>query len=394
MVKKFSEILLILVFVAFLARAMVGTIMDSGKERSFYENRNLASMPAFKINSVMNGKYFQKMENFLVDHAADRKEMLFAKTETDLDLFKRPVVNDVVVKDDILLSYCRYGIKSTKDLKWQVKAITKNLSAVSDTVKEYGGNFSYIAVPPQYFCHSDEYPWYMENWDKYTKEQISQLSDSLRKKDINFLDVGAVLKEKGVLRSGSSHVDNHYSIYGAFDTYKIIMEHLNQISGRSMHILSDDEVTITEVPNSYLGSYERKLLGLRNIDESLYRLDLNEPVDFSLVIDCMECNPQVYYEPEKKSKRVTYDYYMGGDLAESVIDTGRSDRPSILIYGDSFTNALECILYNSFDKMYSLDLRHYKGAKLREYIKACRPDYVICVRDYEALVNTEYNGKK
>ena len=65
-----------------------------------------------------------------------------------------------------------------------------------------------------------------------------------------------------------------------------------------------------------------------------------------------------------------YSLYMGGDVGETVIETGRPDLPSILIYGDSFTNPVECLAYYSFDEMRSIDLRHYKDMTLADYIQA------------------------
>ena len=96
--------------------------------------------------------------------------------------------------------------------------------------------------------------------------------------------------------------------------------------------------------------------------------------------------------PASTDSVLTYDFYMGGDVPETVIDTGRKDLPSILIYGDSMTNAVECVMYLSFDKMYSLDLRHYHDMSLTDYIKLVKPDVVVCIRDPEVLLLQEANG--
>ena len=77
---------------------------------------------------------------------------------------------------------------------------------------------------------------------------------------------------------------------------------------------------------------------------------------------------------------------MGGDIGLTEIDTGREELPSILIYGDSFTNAVECIAYYSFDKMYSIDQRHYTESTLEEFIAQHQPEIVVCIKDYEGLM--------
>lgn len=83
---------------------------------------------------------------------------------------------------------------------------------------------------------------------------------------------------------------------------------------------------------------------------------------------------------------------MGGDIGETVIRTGRDDLPSILVFGDSFTNPLEGLLYASCDEFRSLDFRHYDAMTLYEYIDLYQPDIVIAVRDNMSYNQFEDNG--
>ena len=84
--------------------------------------------------------------------------------------------------------------------------------------------------------------------------------------------------------------------------------------------------------------------------------------------------------------------YMGGDIAETVIRTDRPELPNALIFGDSFTNPVECLAYYSFNELRSVDLRHYTVQSLSDYIAAYQPDVVLCVRDYQSLLLREFNG--
>ena len=80
---------------------------------------------------------------------------------------------------------------------------------------------------------------------------------------------------------------------------------------------------------------------------------------------------------------------MGGDIANTFIDTHREELPTVLVYGDSFTNAFESIVWYSFDKMYSIDLRHYTEMTIDQFIDEYRPDIVICIKDYTAVLSGE-----
>ena len=100
----------------------------------------------------------------------------------------------------------------------------------------------------------------------------------------------------------------------------------------------------------------------------------------------------MYALPANGAEEVLYSLYMGGDVGETVIRTNRPKLPSILIYGDSFTNPVECLAYYSFDEMRSLDLRHYREMSLADYIRLHQPDIVVGIRDYEVLLSTDCNG--
>ena len=64
----------------------------------------------------------------------------------------------------------------------------------------------------------------------------------------------------------------------------------------------------------------------------------------------------------------------------------------MLIAGDSFTNALESILYLSFDEMRSLDFRYYTDGSIFDYLDTYEPDALILVRDDLSLILTQGNG--
>ena len=82
---------------------------------------------------------------------------------------------------------------------------------------------------------------------------------------------------------------------------------------------------------------------------------------------------------------------MGGDNAETYIKTYRPELPKILIFGDSFTNPLETLIYTSFDEMMAIDLRHNKKS-IYEYINEFSPDVVLLVRDDTCYLSNDGNG--
>jgi len=79
-----------------------------------------------------------------------------------------------------------------------------------------------------------------------------------------------------------------------------------------------------------------------------------------------------------------YGLFYGGDEGEIIFDTGRKNRPSILILGDSFDNAILKLIAGHFNKTYSIDLRNYerimgKPFFIDKYMKTHKIDKVLFI---------------
>lgn len=389
--KRLSEYFVIACFLLFLLGAAVVTIVREEETYSFFENRNLAAKPVYSGEADGNGSYFGGWEKYLSDHAAARNTLLRIKTKLDLSL-GRPMVNDVVVTEDCLLPYLPEEEISRESVTQQAQALAQRLSVTRDAVENYGGTYCYVGVPCQYVYREEDYPWYLNNRENLSNWSTEALTAAMAAQGVDYLDLRPIYEALGRPAELSSTVDNHYSIQGAFVAYQTILEHINEISGLEIPVLGEEDLRFETLPNQYLGSRTRKLLGEIGKDEKLCVALPIEDVPFTRINGGAEGAATVYAMPTSQWQDVTYNLYMGGDIAETVIDTGREDLPSILIYGDSFTNALECITYLSFDKMYSLDLRHYQDMTIEEYIAMTQPDVVVCIRDYESLLEIAFNG--
>lgn len=389
--RRASDLFVSFCFLAFLFTAMVVTVVREKSDYSYFENRMLAAMPVYTPEGDGDGSYVNQLETYLSDHTALRNTLLKVKTGVDLALH-RPVVNDVVVGDGILLPYLPAEQVDEADIAARAAFMADNLKRISDTVSSYGGHYFYVHVPCQYAYYPDRYPDFLNNRKQSSQLNVEYLTRELEAREVNFVDVSIDLRAAGMPEWYGSQVDDHYSMYGAFFAYQRVLERVVERTGLNIPILREDDVNIRALKNPYLGSRERKLLALQNLEEPLYVLHPNQWVFFSRT-DCGErSRSSVYALPYNEWDQLNYNLYMGGDMAETRINTGRRDLPTVLIYGDSFTNAMECVLYLSFDKMYSLDLRHYKDMSLTDYIEQVKPDVVLCIRDTYTLLDPSDNG--
>ncbi len=391
--KRICEWAMALLFSGVLLVLMAATILLPKNRYSYYENRNLSAFPEITAESVLSGQVFDDLETLFCDYAAWRTPALKAVTWADLNVFHRPVVNDIVVTDDALLEQLYTMPDTADDIARKAADVAADNAALRDQIEAYGGHYCYIAVPCQYAYYEDEYPSYLENRSAYTAAELAALNSAMDAQGITHVDMGPIFDSLGHLPEFSSRVDNHYGLLGAYETYRAAVQKLNGDYGLALSFPEEGtDVTFSALPNPYMGSRTRKLLGLRGDDEKLLTAAFREDIPFTRLDNWQEVASAVYALPATEDEALTYGLYMGGDIAETCIRTDRSSLPTALIFGDSFTNAVESLAYYSFDEMRSVDLRHYKTQSISDYIAAYQPDVVICIRDYEALLSRSDNG--
>lgn len=391
--KRICEWAMALLFSGVLLVLMAATILLPKNRYSYYENRNLSAFPEITAESVLSGQVFDDLETLFCDYAAWRTPALKAVTWADLNVFHRPVVNDIVVTDDALLEQLYTMPDTADDIARKAADVAADNAALRDQIEAYGGHYCYIAVPCQYAYYEDEYPSYLENRSAYTAAELAALNSAMDAQGITHVDMGPIFDSLGHLPAFSSKVDNHYGLRGAYETYRAAVQKINGDYGLALSFPEEGtDVTFSALPNPYMGSRTRKLLGLRGDDEKLLTAAFREDIPFTRLDNWQEVASAVYALPATEDEALTYGLYMGGDIAETCIRTDRSSLPTALIFGDSFTNAVESLAYYSFDEMRSVDLRHYKTQSISDYIAAYQPDVVICIRDYEALLSRSDNG--
>ena len=390
--KKIANIVLVLAFAGFLAAAMVITLGKPQGGWSYYENRTLAQMEELTPQTLWDGTFADSVEPTLQDHAAGRNTLLKLSTWMDMELFHRPVVNQVIPVEGMLLSWNPYETPDPELIQQQADAMAGQLGELRDVVESYGGKFYYVAVPGQYTYFEETHPDFLNNRATYTDLEIPAFQQAMEEQGVTLIEMGEILAQQGNPPEYYSTVDYHYTFGGACATYLAILERINQDFDHSLTVLDEDSLVRETLPNPYLGSRARKVFGLWETDEKLEIGLPAQPIPFTRIDNGQEVPATVYTLPGNDTDEVAYAAYMGGDIAETVIDTGRDELPSLLIYGDSFTNPVEGLMYYSFDEMRTIDLRHYKDMTLADYIALYQPDVVVGIRDYESLLSTDYNG--
>lgn len=391
--KKQANIFFTVCFCLFLAAVICMTVLNMGETSTFIENRTLAEIPRYSGEDLLSGDYFSAWETYLTDHAAARNTALKINTWAEIWLLRLPVISDVVVTDNLLLSFFEYGRWDTAYLEEDSEKMADSLKSLDDYISERGGSFFYVGVPEQFSYFRSKYPDYLENRDWILSKTNSLFSGDLKERDISFINMDEEFEKLSKPEIYYFATDHHYSFHGALATCKKLVESINSAAEYNLKVPSEDDYILKVLPNPYIGSRDRKLYGLSGIQEKPIIGVLKEPVSYERFDNGVRTDAPLYNLPQTDTELVAYEIYMGGDIAETIIKTDRPGLPNALIYGDSFTNAAETILYSSFNETRSLDLRHYSAKTLREYIDEYKPDVVICIRDDSCFFNMDGNGQ-
>ena len=396
--RKFHKLLLIVPVLAVLFLVPLTTVLSvlpaspltPTAGYSVWENRTMADLPQLTEESFWGGTYFSQWEKLLSDRFYGRDSWLRLYTAYRMARGSASV-NSVVHAEGTLLPQNDIPDYSTRDYTAEAEHMATELQAVSEQVSAYGGTMLYVGVPEQRSMYRDRYPAWQEDNAEYLQNAEESFAAAMEAHDVPLLLMRPLLEGREDLTALYSTVDHHYTLLGAYETYRAVCEKLTE-AGWDIPVVTEDHITFTELPNPYLGTYNRKLYGLSPVSEKLWVMESDMAVPFTRTDNGEAVEPTVQDLPDGTWQYVYYNLYMGGDKAETVIDTGRDDLPSILIWGDSFTNAFETIAWMSFDEMRSVDLRYYEEMTLSEYIAAYQPDIVLCIRDDLNYLSTLGNG--
>lgn len=358
---------------------------------SYYENRTLAPLPAFSTRALLDGSYLEDLESWYADHLPGRTTVMKLSTKLQQDVLRRPVVNDTVVSEAVLLPLLDYHQWPRESFEENAQRIAEKYRKLSDFAASVGSAFYFVGLPEQRVYFEELYPAYLCSHKDETQAADSLFYQALSAQGVAYLDMEAVYDRQGRPAAYYSAVDHHYTYYGAYAAYRSIMDLLAR-DGWALPVLGEEDLEFQALPNPYIGSRNRKLYNLWPNSEQAVIARQKEEVPFRRWDNGEESAKPLFVLPDEAALPTTYNLYMGGDFAETVLMTHRPDLPDVLIFGDSFTNALETLLYASFDETRILDLRHYTQKSLRAYIEDYRPDIVLSIQNDTFFYTTTGNG--
>lgn len=317
------------------------------------------SMPTMK--SLISGEYQDSIDETIADQLPKYNyfKLLYLKivnytnikTINLLDLNKP---NEYVKLSNIYLynDYLLYGTEYDKDINNFIKE-TNNLIDNTD---------SNVYL---YFINTDL------NHNFKTGEltdTFNNIKNSVKTNNIDSLKYDSFDEYKEYFYK----TDHHWNYKGAYKGYTDIANLMN---------LDTPKIKDTICVNKFFnGSKFRDIAGLKIINDETCVYDFDLP-EFDIYISGEKADD--YGSPIGKldqTNEITYAYLYGADYDEIIfINKEINSDKSLLIYSNSYSNAINKLLASNYKKTFVIDGRHYNGESMIDYIKDKKIDDVIII---------------
>lgn len=388
--RKICNYIFLALFGIVISLMCIFTIYMPKKISSLYENRMLEAMPVATKQSVMSGDYFSHLDKYLSDHIVGRTTLLKTYTAVQRALPRVEVNNVIEAKSGALLNKTDHEQFHPESEKKNMDKKTEMIKNVAKYVEDSGAVYCYVGVQEQRYIYYDEYPDYMKMGTNIVTYAENRIFDALKDTNAVSVNMRPVFEKTGDAKSYYLSLDTHYNFYGALLTYRTMMEAINKRLDTPMKIYTDDELVFHKSDKELIGAQSRAIYNMQKRKEYAVWAEPKEKVEFTRMDNGYVSEPFTYKQMNNEFS--AYGDYMSGDIGETIIKTNQKDKPKVLMYGDSFTNPLEMLVYASCSEFRSLDFRHYDKMTLYQYIDMYKPDVVIAVRDNLSYNMSEGNG--
>lgn len=381
---KFREnyIFLGLVCLIFVVGA-IGLVKTPSKV-SVSENRSLNQFQHFTMKDFLDGSFQSNFEQALSDQfiKSEKIRTTYGDIISNLPSYG---IKDIVCKDhyvDIGGSRFENAVFNCDDfIVWEPivlsKAnqaiLSKNIRAINYTSKVIDTYIYYIDESQVFdFEHNSK----IVDFDKIIRDNL----------DGKYTLVSRQYDSYEQLKEDFYKTDHHWNYIGSYHGYSDIADMLGFEPIKPSGTITQHE--------DFFGSKARDARNYDFKDEFIvYKFDLPAYDSF------INHNPSAYgqYEDFEKhnytyNKTNFYGWVYGSDYGEVEFDFHQPEKENLLIFSNSFDNAIDVLIAQNFNKTYAVDLRHYKDHlgkdfDLESYVSENKIDKVLFVINPLFLLN-------
>lgn len=192
-------------FIAVIFSTAILNVITPSKEFSERENRYLSQFPKFSLETLVNGKFIEDVDEYIADQFVAKDFWVYLKGATEKSIGKKENNNVYFGEEDYLFE--KYtGVNS--------EIIDKNLKGINEFIEKYNIKTTLSVVPNS----SEIYPEYLPYFIQSSQEDLFTYISGHVGNSLTFINPTETLMEHK-----SEYIyyktDHHYSTLGAYYVY-------------------------------------------------------------------------------------------------------------------------------------------------------------------------------
>lgn len=335
-----------IVFLATTGLICLVNLVSQDKEFSEKENRMLEQKPKLTLGAVESGRFMKQYESYKSDQFAGRDFWVSLKTRVDLLAGKRKANGVFKGSDDYLLE--DISVMNEEQVK-------KNTDAIRAFAEEYPDLPVYMMlVPNAANVLQEKLPSFAvtEDQDAQFAKIQKDLGDS-----VHWIDVSKTMK-KHKKEEIYYHTDHHWTTLGAFYAYETL--------GKNMKLDLDKEPALKPyaVTNDFNGTLSATSGYEAGYEEPIYIYAPQKDKDaVEVVVNYVDEQKKTatLYDRSKLKGKDKYGMFLGGNYSMLDIRTTADTTARLLLFKDSYANAVIPFLTSHYREIIVIDPRYYYG---------------------------------
>lgn len=381
--KKYSELITIILFCIIIAFLSVAFLVMPDKEFSETENRNLAQTPEINSEKFFSGEFGTEMNVYFADQFPLRDMFVKLKSASELALIKGE-------NNGVLYDYNQLAVKDFNAYK-SILEITEDTDRIyAESVEAQLKNIHKLGegldiplitvIPPRTIDIADS----VYSYDRPDGDLAFDLMNSCLGDESGYIDIlGNTRSHYNAGEYVYYRTDHHWTTLGAYYTYQEIMKSL----GKEDRIISKENFEIEQITD-FSGTTAAKA------NFPLYKKDILEiwhlPDDgeYEIIADGTDLGG--FYARDYLETSDKYSVFLDGTHNLTTITKKGEERETLLVVKDSFANCLIPFLAREYD---IIAVNIHNVNMVTAMAENYSADAVLIVCNTENLITTGDLGK-
>lgn len=331
----------VIIFILLTAGLGIFSLFSPDRDFSEAENRTLSKMPTFSIETLLDGSFMGKLEDYMADQFPLRDEAIALKTSFDRTVGKREENGVYIGKKGFLfdspVELNREDIKIKTDLINKFAAKYKNTSQLLTIIPDSG------------YFYEEYLPYGLNLPDR--EKQTDIIYSSVSGSNIATVDTAETLealKERGTQLFYKT--DHHWTTEAAYGVFKKISERWS--------LSSDVSYKFYTVTDSFEGTLSSKA-GIHGIKDTIsVCLPEGEKESYIVNYESLGKKTASLFFEDKLEQKNCYEVFLGGNYDKVSVETTAINDNTLLIVKDSYANCMIPMFTPHFSQIVVVDPRY------------------------------------